>query len=131
MIKKCVDAKEADAEKIECWGTGLASREFLYAEDAAEGILLAAEFYNESEPVNIGAGFEITIKDLVEKIAKITGFHGRIEWNSEYPDGQPRRSLDVSRAKEKFGFNARVDFETGLKNTIKWYLEQRASGKIV
>ncbi|MHC4417578.1 MAG: GDP-L-fucose synthase family protein, partial [Planctomycetota bacterium] len=100
LIKKCVDAVEQGAEHIDCWGTGKVSREFIYAADAAEGILLATEHYDGAEPVNIGAGFEITIKDLAEKIAKLTGFKGRIRWDSSKPDGQPRRCLDTSRAKE-------------------------------
>lgn len=106
---------------IECWGTGKPSREFIYAADAAEGILLATEFYNGSEPVNIGAGFEITIKKLVEKIVKLTGFKGEIRWDSSKPDGQPRRCLDTSRAKKLFGFEAKMDFDEGLKRTIEWY----------
>ncbi len=117
LIKKCVDAKE----KITVWGTGKASREFLYVEDAAEGIILATEGYNKSEPVNLGAGFEITIKDLVEKIAKLTGFKGEIEWDHSKPDGQPRRMLDVSKAKKEFDFTAKTDFDEGLKKTIEWY----------
>lgn len=121
LIKKCVDAIDAGDDKIVCWGTGSASREFIYAEDAAEGILLATEHYKGSEPVNIGAGFEITIKDLVEKIADLTGFTGQIEWDSSKPDGQPRRCLDVTRAKELFGFEAKTDFDEGLKATIDWY----------
>jgi GDP-L-fucose synthase len=123
LIKKCVDAIESDADHIDCWGTGVPSREFIYVADAAEGILLATEHYNGAEPVNIGAGFEITIKELVEKIAKITGFKGEIRWDSSKPDGQPRRRLDVSRAKEYFGFEAKTSFEEGLKETIKWYME--------
>jgi GDP-L-fucose synthase len=121
LIKKCVDALKAGDDSITCWGTGSASREFIYAEDAAEGILLATEHYNEPDPINIGAGFEITIKDLVEKIAEMTGFKGEIRWDSTKPDGQPRRCLDVSRAKEKFGFQAKTDFDKGLKATIQWY----------
>jgi GDP-L-fucose synthase len=121
LIKKCVDAVNEGKDSIECWGTGSASREFIYAADAAEGILLAAEHYNGAEPVNIGAGFEITIKDLVEKIARLTGFEGRIQWDPTKPDGQPRRCLDTSRARDWFGFMARTDFETGLKQTIDWY----------
>jgi len=117
LIKKCVDAKE----KINVWGTGKASREFLYVEDAAEGIILATEKYNKSEPVNLGAGFEITIKDLVEKIAKLTGFKGKIEWDHSKPDGQPRRMLDVSKAKKEFNFTAKTNFDKGLKKTIEWY----------
>jgi GDP-L-fucose synthase len=127
LIKKCVDAIESNADHIDCWGTGNVSREFIYVADAAEGILLATEHYNGAEPVNIGAGFEITIKELVEKIAKITGFMGEIRWDSSKPDGQPRRRLDVSRAKEYFGFEAKTSFEKGLKETIKWY---RLSGGV-
>ncbi|MFA5238669.1 MAG: GDP-L-fucose synthase [Phycisphaerae bacterium] len=121
LIKKCVDAIKSGADHIDCWGTGKVSREFIYAADAAEGILLATEHYNGVEPVNIGAGFEITIKELVEKIAKLTGFKGEIRWDSSKPDGQPRRCLDVSRAKKYFGFEAKTKFEDGLKETIKWY----------
>jgi GDP-L-fucose synthase len=125
LIKKCVDAIESGADHIDCWGTGNGSREFIYAADAAEGILLATEHYNGAEPVNIGAGFEITIKELVEKIAEITGFKGKIRWDSSKPDGQPRRRLDVSRAKECFGFEAKTTFEEGLRETVKWYMENR------
>lgn len=121
LIKKCVDAIEAEADYIECWGTGSVSREFIYAADAAEGILLATEHYNGPEPVNIGAGFEITIKELAEKIAVLTGFDGEVRWDSSKPDGQPRRRLDVSRAKKLFGFEAKTSFEEGLKAAIKWY----------
>lgn len=121
LIKKCIDAIDSKADYIECWGTGSASREFIYAADAAEGILSATEHYNGSEPVNIGAGFEISIKDLVEKIARITGFTGEIRWDSSKPDGQPRRMLDVSKAKEYFGFEAKTSFDEGLKATIDWY----------
>jgi GDP-L-fucose synthase len=125
LIKKCVDAVNEGKDSIECWGTGGASREFIYAEDAAEGILLAAERYNGAEPVNIGAGFEITIKDLVEKIARLTGFQGRILWDPTKPDGQPRRCLDTSRARDWFGFTAKTDFQTGLQQTIDWYRANR------
>ena len=121
LIKKCVAAIKAGDDYIECWGSGNISREFIYAADAAEGILLATEFYNGSEPVNIGAGFEITIKDLVEKIVRLTGFKGKIRWDSSKPDGQPRRCLDTSRAKKLFDFEAKTDFDTGLKQTIEWY----------
>jgi GDP-L-fucose synthase len=127
LIKKCVDAVESDSDHIDCWGTGNVSREFIYASDAAEGILLATEHYNGSEPVNIGSGFEITIKELVEKIAKLAGFSGEIRWDSSRPDGQPRRCLDVSRAKEYFGFEAKTDFGEGLKATIDWYMANRKS----
>ena len=108
------------------WGTGNASREFLYAGDAAEGIVLAAERYNSSEPVNIGAGFEIKIKDLVPLIARLTGFQGDIVWDATKPDGQPRRMLDTSRAEKLFGFKAKVGFEEGLRETIAWYEKSRA-----
>jgi GDP-L-fucose synthase len=125
LIKKCVDAIDAGDDHIVCWGTGKASREFIYAGDAAEGILLATERYNGLQPVNIGAGFEITIKDLVDKIVKLTGFKGQIRWDSSKPDGQPRRRLDVSRAKKLFGFEAKMSFDEGLKRTIDWFLENR------
>jgi GDP-L-fucose synthase len=125
LIKKCIDAIESGAEYIECWGTGNVSREFIYVNDAAEGILLATEHYNGAEPVNIGAGFEITIKDLAEKIVKLTGFEGRIRWDATNPDGQPRRCLDTSRAKKLFGFEAKMGFEEGLKATIEWYKQNR------
>lgn len=125
LIKKCVDAIEEGKDYIECWGTGKVSREFIYVADAAEGILLATEFYNRAEPVNIGAGFEITIKELVEKIAKLIGFKGEIRWDPTKPDGQPRRRLDVSKAKKYFGFEAKMPFDKGLAETIKWYKEQR------
>ena len=123
LIKKCVDAVEAGDNFVEVWGTGTATREFLYAEDCAEAILLAMEKYESSEPVNIGSGKEISIKDLVELIAKLTEFKGEIIWNKNKPDGQPRRCLDTRRAKEEFGFVAETDFETGLKNTVTWYRE--------
>ena len=125
LIKKCVDAIERGDDYIECWGSGTVSREFIYAADAAEGILKATEHFNGPEPVNIGAGFEITIKDLVEKITKLTGFKGEVRWDSCQPDGQPRRRLDVSRAKELFGFESQMDFDEGLKATIEWYRENR------
>ena len=125
LIKKCVDAVDRKADHIDCWGTGNVSREFIHAADAAEGILLATEHYDGPEPVNIGAGFEITIKDLVEKIAELTGFTGEIRWDSSKPDGQPRRCLDVSRAKEYFGFEAKTPFDKGLKATIDWYMANR------
>ncbi len=122
LIKKCVDAIDSGADHIDCWGTGKASREFIYVADAAEGILLATEHYNGPEPANIGAGFEITIKNLAEKIVKLTGFKGRIHWDSSKPDGQPRRCLDTSRAKKLFGFEAKTPFDVGLKATIQWYV---------
>jgi GDP-L-fucose synthase len=126
LIKKCVDAIKAGDDYIECWGTGSVSREFIYVADAAEAILLATEHYNGFEPVNIGAGFEITIKELVEKIAKLTDFKGEIRWDYSKPDGQPRRRLDVSRATKLFGFEAKTDFDKGLKTTIDWYNQHLA-----
>jgi len=125
LIKKCVEAKERGEDQIVVWGDGSPTREFLYVEDAAEGILLASEKYNRSDPVNLGSGFEISIKDLVELVARLTGFKGRLVWDTSKPNGQPRRGLDTSRAKEYFGFEAQVQFEEGLKNTIAWYLEHR------
>jgi GDP-L-fucose synthase len=121
LIKKCVDAKERGDEFIEMWGDGSPTREFLYVEDAAEGILLAAERYNESEPVNLGSAFEISIKDLVELIARLTGFRAKIVWDTSKPNGQPRRKLDTSRAKERFGFVSQTPFGEGLRRTIEWY----------
>jgi GDP-L-fucose synthase len=147
LIRKCIEAKllteQAEANvkaknqahpnskpqpepelraPITVWGTGRATREFLYVEDAAEGILLAAERYNKSDPVNLGAGFEISIRDLVQLIMKLTGFKGRILWDNTKPDGQPRRCLDISKAEKEFGFKAKTDFEEGLKKTIEWYI---------
>src|SRR5262245_17499049 len=121
LIKKCVDAARAQAPEIVVWGTGSATREFLYVEDAAEAIALAAERYDGAEPVNVGAGSEIAIKDLVALIAKLTGFAGRIAWDASKPDGQPRRMLDTSRAATAFGFVAKTSFAEGLRKTIEWY----------
>ena len=121
LIKKCIDAIDNNADIIEVWGTGLATREFFYVEDAAEAICLAAEFYNKSEPVNIGAGFEISVRDLTELIVQITGFHGKIVWDKTKPDGQPRRMLDTGKAATEFGFKAKTDLLTGLTKTIEWY----------
>ena len=126
LIKKCMDAVAKGKKEIVVWGTGNASREFLYVDDAAEGIALAAERYDKSDPVNLGAGFEITIRALVELIAKLTNFSGKIVWDAGKPDGQPRRMLDVSRAKAEFGFVAHTPFAEGLRRTIEWY---RATGK--
>ncbi len=125
LIRKCVEAKEAGEDHIVVWGDGSPTREFIYVTDAARGIALATEKYNESLPVNLGSGFEISIKDLAEKIARMTGFEGDLVWDTSKPNGQPRRALDTSRAKEKFGFEARVDFDEGLQKTIEWYLEHR------
>ena len=121
LIKKCVDAVERGERAIEVWGTGRATREFLYVDDAAEGIVLAAEKYNGREPINLGSGHEISIRDLVNLIAKETGFDGEIIWDASKPDGQPRRALDVTRAAELLGFRARTDFVEGLRRTIEWY----------
>ena len=121
LIKKCVDAREAAADHIEVWGTGSASREFLYVDDAAEGIVLGTERYDGADPVNLGVGREITIRELVELIARLTRFQGEIRWDATKPDGQPRRALDTSRARELFGFVARTGFEDGLRRTIEWY----------
>lgn len=123
LIKKCIDAKIAGEPSITVWGTGNATREFLYAEDAAEGILLATEKYEKSDPVNIGAGFEISIRDLVTLIVRLTGFTGEVLWDATKPDGQPRRCLDTTLAEREFGFKAKTGFEDGLKKTIEWYVE--------
>ena len=123
LIRKFTEAVQKNVSEVEVWGTGKASREFLYVEDAARGILLAAERYNGPEPVNLGAGFEIKIVDLVELIAELTEFDGEIKWDTTKPDGQPRRCLDVSRAEKEFGFRAKTDFRVGLKKTVKWYQE--------
>ena len=125
LIKKCVDAMANNEKVVAVWGTGNPTREFLYAEDAVEGILLAAEKYNKPDPVNLGAGFEISIKDLVDLIVKLTGFKGRIVWDPSMPDGQPKRMLDVSKAEKEFGFKAKTNFEEGLKKTIDWYLSKK------
>jgi len=125
LIKKFVDAKESNAPSVEVWGTGAASREFLYVDDAARGLVLAAERYNKPDPVNLGSGMEITIKDLVSLIQELTGYSGEIRWNRSKPDGQPKRCLDVSRAREEFGFEAKMPFREGLKMTIAWYEEHR------
>lgn len=121
LIRKCVEARQAGMDHIDVWGTGNASREFLYVDDCAEAIVKAAALYNESDPVNIGTGKEITIRRLVELIARETGFTGEIRWQSDKPDGQPRRRLDVSRAFAKFGFQAKTSLEDGLRETIEWY----------
>jgi GDP-L-fucose synthase len=121
LIRKCLEAQQRGDEEIVAWGDGSATREFLYVEDAAEGIVLAAEHYNESDPVNLGSGFEISIKDLLATIARHTGFSGRIVWDTTKPNGQPRRALNTDRAYERFGFRARTDFDEGLRKTIDWY----------
>jgi len=121
LIKKFTDAKQQGYPFVEVWGTGTASREFLYVEDAARGLILAAERYNKPEPVNLGSGMEITIRDLVVIISELTGYRGEIHWDTTKPDGQPKRCLDVSRAKTEFGFEARIPFREGLQRTIDWY----------
>jgi GDP-L-fucose synthase len=125
MIRKCVEAVERGRPFIEVWGTGEPTREFLYVDDAAEAIARAAEIYNGPEPINLGSGREISIKDLVQLIAKETGFAGEILWDSTKPDGQPRRALDVTRAEKLLGFRARTDFVEGLRRTIEWYQASR------
>jgi GDP-L-fucose synthase len=127
LIKKCVDARESGAPEIEVWGTGSASREFLYVDDAAEGIVLATQRYDGPEPVNLGVGRELRIRELVGLIAELTHFTGTIRWNPSKPDGQPRRALDTHRARELFGFVARTSFEDGLRRTVEWYEAQRVS----
>ncbi|HEX8135994.1 MAG TPA: GDP-L-fucose synthase [Pyrinomonadaceae bacterium] len=123
LIRKCVEARRAGRRQIEVWGSGEVSREFLYVEDCADGIIRAAESYDEAAPVNIGSGREIMIKDLVYLIARLTGFEGEMVWQTERPNGQPRRGLDVTRAAEKFGFRARTSLEDGLRRTIAWFEE--------
>ncbi len=125
LIKKFLEAVEQGDPEVVVWGDGSPTREFIYADDAAEGILLAAERYNGSEPVNIGSGFEISIKDLAELIGRLTGFTGKLVWDTSKPNGQPRRRLDTERAAEFFGFRAKVTFEEGLKQTIDWYRANR------
>lgn len=129
LIRKCIEAKEQGRDHISVWGSGKATREFLYVEDAAEAIVLAAENYDGSEPVNIGTGKEITIKELVEAIVHETGFKGEIRWDPTKPDGQPRRCLDVQKAKNYFGFAAKVDLKTGLEKTVQWYLHHLGRDK--
>lgn len=121
LIRKCVEAVRKKEPHVQLWGTGKATREFLYVEDAAEGILRAAELYDEPEPVNLGTGHEISIAELAHLIARLAGFTGELVWDSTKPDGQPRRKVDTQRAKEKFGFVARTSLEEGLRKTIAWY----------
>lgn len=125
LIRKCLEAREIGASEIEVWGDGSATREFLFVVDAAEGILAAAERYDGAEPVNLGSSFEISIKELVELIARITGFQGRLVWDTSKPNGQPRRKLDTSRAEQQFGFRSPTTFEAGLQKTVDWYLTVR------
>ncbi len=130
LIKKCVDARKASAPSVEVWGSGSASREFLYVDDAAEGIVLATERYDGADPVNLGTGREIAIRDLVGLIVDLTGFTGQVRWDPSKPDGQPRRALDTSRARDRFGFVAQVPFETGLRETIDWYETLRVTTRV-
>ena len=125
LIKKCVDAMDRGDKQIVCWGDGTPTREFLYVDDAAEGIVLAAEKFEKSDPINLGCGKEISIKELVTIVAKYTGFTGEIIWDASKPNGQPRRCLDVTKAAQEFGFHAQMTFDEGLRNTIAWYLEHR------
>jgi len=125
LIKKAVEAKEAGADHIEVWGTGAASREFLYVDDAARGILLASEHYDGGEPVNLGANQELPIRDLVGIIVELVGFEGEVRWDTSKPDGQPRRGVDGSRAEKEFGFSSAVSFDEGLRRTLEWYLANR------
>jgi GDP-L-fucose synthase len=129
LIKKCIDATEAGRTYVDVWGTGQATREFLYVDDAAEGVLLAAERYDGADPVNLGSGVELGIKDLARTIARMTGFEGELRWDTSKPDGQPRRSVDTSRAKELFGFVATTPFEEGLRATIDWYVANREAAE--
>jgi GDP-L-fucose synthase len=126
LIRKCLEAQTRGDKQMMAWGTGSPTREFLYVDDAAEGILLATERYTGTEPINLGSGMEISIRDLTELIAEMTGFHGEIVWDSTKPDGQPRRALDVSRAQQEFGFKATTDFRVGIQRTVEWYLESLA-----
>ena len=128
LIRKCLEAKEGGRQEIVCWGDGTPTREFLYVEDCAEAIVLATERYDRSDPVNLGTGKEISIKNLTEQIAELTGFHGNIVWDTSKPNGQPRRCLDTRRAKDLFGFVASTGFRAGLQKTIEWYVSQRAKG---
>jgi GDP-L-fucose synthase len=129
LIRKCLEAVEGGQDEVVVWGSGQASREFLYVEDAAEAVVLAAERYHSPEPVNLGSGRELSIKELVELIAELTGFKGRLVWDSTKPDGQPRRCLETTRAEQAFGFRARTDFREGLTRTIDWYRQQHARAK--
>ncbi len=124
LIKKFVEATRDGSSEVEVWGTGAASREFIYADDAARGIVIATEEYNKPDPVNLGSGKEISIRDLVDIIVKETGFSGKVRWDASKPDGQPRRCLDTSRAEREFGFTAKMEFAEGIKRTIEWYQEQ-------
>jgi GDP-L-fucose synthase len=125
LIRKCIEARDAGRDHIVCWGTGSASREFLYVDDAADGLIRAAEVMETPEPINLGTGMEITIRDLVTLIARLCGFGGEIQWDATKPDGQPRRCLDVQRAAQRLGWRAKVGFEEGLRRTIDWFVAHR------
>lgn len=131
LIRKCVEAKRRGDDKIVCWGTGSASREFLYVDDAAEGILVAAEKMDDPLPINLGTNHEVPIRELVETIVELTGFEGDIEWDTSKPDGQPRRCLDVTRARERLGWRAEVDLREGLRRTIDWFAQQERVREVV
>lgn len=130
LIKKCFDAKRSGADEIVVWGTGTPTREFLYVDDCARAIILATQHYDGPMPINLGSGFEISIADLIQLICQVTGFEGTIRWDHSRPDGQPRRQLDVSRAREKFGFEATTDFETGLQQTVEWYVQTQQPAEV-
>ncbi len=125
MIKKFVDAKARNDEFVSVWGSGKATREFLYVDECADAVILATEKYNKSEPVNIGSSFEISIKDLANLVKDLTGFKGSIIWDATKPDGQPRRKLDTAKAETEFGFKSKTDFKTGLQKTIDWYIKNK------
>ena len=129
LIRKCIEAQESRASEVVVWGDGSPTREFLYVDDAAEGIVLAAERYDKSDPVNLGSSYEIAIRELAEMIATEVGYTGRIVWDTTKPNGQPRRKLDTTRAREEFGFTSSTDFATGLRRTVAWYREHRVPGK--
>jgi len=131
LIRKFIEGIQKDRSEVEVWGTGNPTREFLYAADAAEGILLAAERYNQSDPINLGAGYEISIKNLTFLLAELIGYRGKIIWNSSKPDGQPRRTLDTTKAEKEFGFRAKVKLEDGLMKTINWYQEHMAYAQLL
>src|SRR5438132_951262 len=130
LIKKCLDARDSGAAEVVVWGDGSATREFLYVEDAALGIVLASERYDKPEPVNLGSCFEISIRELAQLVAETTAFKGRITWDTAKPNGQPRRKLDTTRAEREFGFKAQVDFREGLRRTVQWYEGQRKTGEV-
>jgi GDP-L-fucose synthase len=127
MIRKCWEAKQRGEPEIVLWGDGSPTREFLYVEDAVEGVILASESYNSSEPVNLGSSFEISIKDLAQVIVRVLGFQGKIVWDTSKPNGQPRRKLDTSRAEREFGFRSKMSFEEGLEKTVRWYVQSLAN----